>query len=43
MWAVSQKHPEVVKVLLAHGADLHDLKSEVWSEVMAVPPHGYPE
>jgi len=41
MWAVSQKHPEVVKLLLAHGADVH-ATSEVWSEMMAVPPHGYP-
>ena len=40
MWAVSQKHPEVVKVLLAHHADLK-LKSDVWTDVMAVPPHGY--
>jgi ankyrin repeat protein len=40
MWAVSQKHPEVVKVLLAHGADVH-ARSDTWSEVMAVPPHGY--
>jgi len=40
MWAVSQKHPEVVKVLLARRADIQ-LKSDVWSEVMAVPPHGY--
>lgn len=40
MWTVSQKHPEVVKVLLAHHADLQ-LRSDVWTEVMAVPPHGY--
>ncbi len=40
MWAVAQKHPDVVKVLLAHHADLN-LKSDVWSEMMAVPPHGY--
>lgn len=40
MWAVSQKHPAVVKVLLAHGVNIH-ARSEVWSEVMAVPPHGY--
>ena len=40
MWAVSQKHPEVVKVLLASKADIQ-LKSDVWSEVMAIPPHGY--
>jgi ankyrin repeat protein len=42
MWAVSQRHPEVVKVLLAHGADVH-ARSAVWSEVMAVPPHGLPQ
>jgi ankyrin repeat protein len=40
MWAAAQKHPEVVKVLLAHGADL-SLRSARWSQVMAVPPHGY--
>jgi ankyrin repeat protein len=40
MWAAAQDHPEVVKVLLKHGADVR-LKSDVWSEVMAVPPHGY--
>ena len=40
MWAVSQQHPDVVKVLIAHNADLK-ARSDVWSEVMAVPPHGY--
>jgi ankyrin repeat protein len=40
MWAVSQKHPEAVKVLLAHHADLN-LRSDVYNEVMAIPPHGY--
>ena len=40
MWAVSQQHPEVVKALLAHNADLN-LRSDVWTDVMAVPPHGY--
>jgi ankyrin len=40
MWAVAEKHSDVVKVLLAHGADLR-ARSEVWSQVMAVPPHGY--
>jgi ankyrin repeat protein len=40
MWAVAQKHPDTVKVLLAHGADL-SLRSEKWTQVMAVPPHGY--
>jgi ankyrin repeat protein len=39
MWAVAQQHADVVKVLLAHGADVH-AKSEVWSQMMAVPPHG---
>ena len=40
MWAVAEKHPEVIKVLLAHGADIH-ARSDTWSEVMAVSPHGY--
>ncbi len=35
MWAVAQKHPDVVKLLLAHGADVH-ARSKVWSQVMAV-------
>jgi ankyrin repeat protein len=39
MWAAAQRHPEVVKVLLAHGADVH-IRSAVWSQMMAVPPHG---
>ena len=30
----------MVKVLIAHHADLN-LKSDVWTDVMAVPPHGY--
>ena len=42
MWAVTQKHTNVVKVLLAHGADIH-ARTEVWSQIMAVPPHGLPE
>jgi ankyrin repeat protein len=42
MWAVAQRHPSVVKVLLAHGADIH-AKSDVWGQVMAVPPHGHKE
>jgi len=42
MWAVSQQHPDVVKVLLARGADIH-ARSDVWKEMMAVPPHGKPE
>jgi ankyrin repeat protein len=40
MWAVAQKHPDVVSVLLAHGADVR-ARTDVWSQVMAVPPHGY--
>jgi len=40
MWAVSQKHSDVVKVLLHRGADIH-VRSSVWNEVMAVPPHGH--
>jgi ankyrin repeat protein len=38
MWAVAEKHPEVVKVLLAHGVDIN-ARSDVWTDVMAVPPH----
>jgi len=40
MWAAAQKHPDVVTVLLAHGADVH-ARSDAWSQVMAVPPHGH--
>ena len=39
MWAAAQQHPDVVKVLLAHGAEVH-ARSDVWSQMMAVPPHG---
>jgi uncharacterized protein len=42
MWAVSQKHGDVVKLLLAANADVH-ARSESWSQMMAVPPHGLPE
>jgi ankyrin len=39
MWAVAQEHPSVVKVLIARGADVH-AKSDTWTQMMAVPPHG---
>jgi ankyrin repeat protein len=42
MWAVSAQHPEVVRVLLTRDAGIH-ARSDVWSEMMAVPPHGKPE
>jgi ankyrin repeat protein len=42
MWAAAQRHPDVVKVLLANGADVHS-RSDVWSQTMAVPPHGLPQ
>src|SRR5262245_7566473 len=42
MWAVAQRHPAVVKVLLSHGADVH-ARSETWTQMMAVSPHGAPE
>ena len=42
MWAVAQKHADVVALLLEHGADIH-ARTDVWSQVMAVPPHGQPE
>lgn len=40
MWAASQKHSNVVKVLLDRGANL-SMKSSVYYEVMAIPPHGF--
>ena len=39
MWAVAQRHPAVAKLLIAGGANLH-AKSAVWTQVMAVSPHG---
>jgi ankyrin repeat protein len=42
MWAAAQQHEGVVAVLLAHDADVH-ARSDVWSQMMAVPPHGQPE
>lgn len=42
MWAVAQKHAAVVKALLAGGADVH-ARSDTWTQMMAVPPHGLPE
>ena len=42
MWAVGQHHADVVEVLLAHGAAV-GARSDVWSQMMAVPPHGQPE
>ena len=42
MWASAQRHPEVVQALLDAGADLN-IRSDVWTQVMAVPPHSRPE
>lgn len=42
MWAVAQQHADVVKLLLAGKADVH-AKTETWTQMMAVPPHGLPE
>jgi uncharacterized protein len=42
MWAVAQKHADVVRLLLAAKADVH-ARTESWSQMMAVPPHGLPE
>ena len=42
MWAAAQRHPGVVAALLAAGADPH-VRSDVWTQVMAVPPHSRPE
>ncbi len=42
MWAAGQRRNGAVAALLAHGADAH-ARSDVWSQVMAVPPHARPE
>ncbi len=42
MWAAAQRHPDVVAALLAAGAD-PSIRSDVWTQVMAVPPHSKPE
>ena len=42
MWAAAQRHPEVLEALLEAGADL-GVRSDVWTQVMAVPPHSRPE
>ena len=42
MWAAAQRHPAAVEALLAAGADL-GVRSDVWTQVMAVPPHSRPE
>ena len=42
MWAAAQRHPETVAALLEAGADL-GVRSDVWTQVMAVPPHSRPE
>jgi ankyrin repeat protein len=42
MWAASQQHSDAVGVLLEYGADVH-IRSETWSQVMAIPPHSAPE
>lgn len=42
MWAVAQKHADVVTLLVARGADVH-ARTDSWTQMMAVPPHGLPE
>ncbi len=41
MWAAAQRRPAVVKLLIGAKADIHS-RSESWTQMMAVPPHGYP-
>ena len=41
MWAVAQGHEAALRVLLEHGADV-DLRTDTWSQAMAVPPHSDP-
>ena len=38
MWAVAQRHSDVVGVLLEHGANSH-VRSDVWPLMMGVEPH----
>jgi ankyrin repeat protein len=40
MWAAARKHATVVKQLIDAGADIHARTAE-WTDMMAVPPHGY--
>ncbi len=42
MWAVAQQHSDVVALLIEHGADVQ-ARTDIWSQVVAVPPHGQPE
>lgn len=42
MWAVAQKHAAVVRLLVAGGANVH-ARTDTWTQMMAVPPHGLPE
>ena len=42
MWAAAQLHSDVVGVLLEYGADV-SIRSEQWTQVMAVPPHSHPD
>lgn len=42
MWAAAQRHPAAVAALLDAGAD-SSIRSDVWTQVMAVPPHSRPE
>jgi len=39
---VAQQHSDVVALLIEHGADVH-ARTDTWSQVVAVPPHGQPE
>jgi ankyrin repeat protein len=40
MWAASNRHAEVVRLLVDHGADIH-ARSDVWAQVQAAQrPHG---
>ena len=40
MWAAAQRHGATVESLLAHEANVH-ARSDVWNQVMAVPPHSW--
>ena len=44
MWAVSERHPEIVEALISHGADIH-ARTKVWTQRVKVstPAQNHPE
>ena len=42
MWAAAQGHADVVALLIERGADVH-ARSDVWGQMMGLPPHSLPQ